>query len=159
MKLAELMHRKVRVIDEDATVRDAARKMSTFDIGALPVCKDGRIVGLVTDRDIIVRSLARGGAPDDDRVADAMTRKVAWCFDDASIDEALEKMSTRQIQRLIVVDRDKKLVGIVSVADLVQQQKAPEAASQVVEEIKARTKPTAIGTSEEQAGPQSQQHV
>jgi CBS domain-containing protein len=79
--------------------------MSAFNIGALPVCSGGRIVGIVSDRDIIVRSLARGGAPDEDRVADAMTRKVAWCFDDASIDEALEKMGTGQIQRLIVVNR------------------------------------------------------
>lgn len=158
MQLSDLMHRKVQVIDREASVRDAARKMSTFNIGALPVCSKGRIVGMITDRDIIVRSLARGGAPDADRVANAMTRNVAWCFEDASIDDALDKMSTGQIQRLIVVNRAKRLVGMVSLADLVQPM-APEAASQVVGEIKAPTKPSALGTSAEQEGPRSQQHV
>ncbi|OJY26066.1 MAG: hypothetical protein BGO98_36405 [Myxococcales bacterium 68-20] len=156
MQLSDLMHRKVRVIDPEATVRDAARKMSTFGIGALPVCSEGRIVGMITDRDIIVRSLARGGAPDADRVADAMTRDVAWCFEDVPIDEAVEKMSTGQIQRLIVVNRNKRLVGMISLADLAQ---AREAATKAVEEIKAPTKPSALGTSGEQEGPQSHQHA
>ena len=158
MQLSELMHKKVRVIDPEATVRDAARKMSTFGIGALPVCSEGRIVGMITDRDIIVRSLARGGAPDADRVADAMTRDVVWCFEDAPIEEAVEKMSAGQIQRLIVVNRNKRLVGMVSLADLAQP-RAREAASKAVEEIKAPTKPSALGTSAEQEAPRSHQHL
>lgn len=158
MQLSDLMHRKVQVIDRGASVRDAARKMSTSNIGALPVCSEGRIVGMITDRDIIVRSVARGGSPDVDRVADAMTRNVTWCFEDASVDDALDKMSTGQIQRVIVVNRNKRLVGMVSLADLVQPM-APEAASRVVGEIKAPTKPSALGTSAEQEGPRSQQHV
>lgn len=143
MKLSEVMHRDVQTIKEDTTVRDAARCMSSSDIGALPVCEDGHVAGVLTDRDIVVRSLARGDNPDSTKVGDIMTHDVEWCFDDADIDEASQKMKDRQIQRLLVLDHDKHLAGIVSIADLMRA--SGETGRSTVEQIKQPTKSTAAG--------------
>lgn len=145
MKLTDVMHEKVEVIAGDATIRDAARKMSELDVGSLPVCVNDRIVGFVTDRDIVVRSLAAGDSPDEARVSDVMTKGVKWCFDDESVEEATRKMSECQIQRLLVMNRDKRLVGIVSLADLVRDHEDSPAVTHAVEQIKAPTKSSAVG--------------
>jgi CBS domain-containing protein len=142
MKLSDVMHRDVQTISEDTTVRDAAKQMSSSDIGALPVCEDGHIAGMLTDRDIVVRSLARGDDPDSTKVGDIMTHEVEWCYDDAELEEASQKMRERQIQRLVVLDHDEHLAGIVSIADLAR---ARGEAGRTIEEIKAPTKPTAAG--------------
>ena len=152
MKLSDVMHRNVQVIGTDATVREAARKMSSLDVGALPVCDGERIAGLLTDRDLVVRTLARGDDPDETTVAHAMTTAVEWCFEDEDIADASRKMCECQIQRLIVLDRQKKLVGIVSLADLVRGHAGATEVSHVVEEIKSPTKPSAIGTSAQHVG-------
>src|SRR5215469_4762899 len=118
MKLSDVMQRNVEIIEADATVREAARKMDAASIGALPVRSDGRIVGMLTDRDVVIRCLARGEDPDRARVAEAMTRGLASCFEDESIEEVSRKMSECQIQRLVVLRRDGTLAGIVSIGDL-----------------------------------------
>ncbi|MBX3260366.1 MAG: CBS domain-containing protein [Labilithrix sp.] len=152
MKLSDVMHRNVEVIAGDTTVREAAKRMSNLDVGSLPVCLNQRLVGLLTDRDVVVRSIARGDDPDETRVSDVMTSKVEWCFEDESIEDASRKMSGRQIQRLVVLDREKKLVGIVSLADLVCGHGETPAVTQTIEAIKAPTKPSAVGVSAGQAG-------
>jgi CBS domain-containing protein len=146
------MHRNVEVIAGDATVREAAEQMSNLDVGSLPVCVNDRIVGLITDRDLVVRSLARGDDPNKMRVSDVMTSKVEWCFEDEPIDEASRKMSACQIQRLIVLNRDKRLVGIVSLADLVRGRGDAPAVTHIIEEIKSPTKSSAVGTSAQHVG-------
>jgi len=152
MKLSDVMHRNVEVISGDTTVREAAQKMCNLDVGSLPVCANDQIAGLVTDRDLVVRSLARGDDPGKARVVDVMTKDVEWCFEDDSIDDASRKMCERQIQRLIVLNRDKKLVGIVSLADLVRAKGNAPAVTHVVEEIKSPTKSSAAGTSAQHVG-------
>lgn len=152
MKLSDVMHRNVELIPADATVREAAERMGSLDIGSLPVHVDDRIAGLVTDRDIVVRSIARGDDPDKTRVSDVMTSKVEWCFDDESIDEASKKMSALQIQRLVVLNRDKRLVGIVSLADLVRGRGDAPAVAHAIEEIKSPTKSSAVGSSTQHVG-------
>ncbi len=147
MNLSDVMHRNVELIPADATVREAAERMSSLDIGSLPVRADDRIAGLVTDRDIVVRSVARGHDPNKTRVSDVMTSKVQWCFEDESVEEASRKMCELQIQRLVVLNRDKRLVGIVSIADLVRGDK--QGGAQAIGEIKSPTKSSAVGTSAE----------
>jgi transaldolase len=151
MKLSEVMTRNVHVISGDTTVREAARKMCEANVGVLPVCENDRITGVVTDRDLVVRSVARGDDPDKTRATDTMTREVEWAFEDETIEEASKKMSERQIQRLLVLNRDKRLVGIVSLADLARAHAAPTV-THTLEEIKAPTKPSAAGAQAQHVG-------
>lgn len=118
MKLQDIMTRDVEVIEPHATLQDAAEKMKLLDVGLLPVATAGRLVGVITDRDIAVRSTARGNDPFGDRVRDAMTDRVVSCFEDQDVAEAAETMKQHQVRRLPVVDRDGRLVGIVALADL-----------------------------------------
>lgn len=152
MKLSDVMHRDPQVIRGDTTLREAAQRMRDADIGALPVCEGDRIEGVLTDRDVVVRSIAQGDDPEKARAADVMTREIAWCFDDDSIDEASRKMSERQVQRLLVLNHDKKLVGIVSIGDLARQRGNAPAVTHTIEEIKKPTKPSAAGADASQTG-------
>jgi CBS domain-containing protein len=152
MKLSEITQRKVEFIREETTVREAARRMMECDVGALPICTGDRIAGMVTDRDLVVRAIAKGGDPDKMRVAEVMTADPACCYEDDSIREATRVMSDRQVQRLLVLDHDKNLVGIVSIGDLARaRQNAPET-SRALEEIKAPTKAAAAGAPPQQTG-------
>ena len=90
--------------------------MSQTDVGVLPVSDGDRLVGMVTDRDIAIRAVAVGKGPDS-TVGDVMTADVNYCFDDDDIEDVCENMADQQVRRLPVVDRDKRLVGIVSLAD------------------------------------------
>jgi CBS domain-containing protein len=119
--IEEVMTRDVEVINPNDTVRVAAEKMATLNVGPIPVCDGQRIMGMITDRDIVVRVIAQGLDPNVTRVADAMTPNVEYCFMDDDIDTALELMSSKQIRRLLVLDRTKKLVGIVALGDLSQE--------------------------------------
>jgi len=111
------MTRGVECIRPDATLQEAAAKMKSLDIGPLPVCDNDRLVGMVTDRDITVRATAEGEAPNDVRVRDVMTPEVIYCFEDALVADAA-LMQQEQVRRLLVLNRDKRLVGIASLGDL-----------------------------------------
>jgi CBS domain-containing protein len=152
MNVSELMQRKVEVIKGDTTEREAARRMSQTGVGVLPVTDNDRIIGMLTDRDIVIRSIARGDDPDKTRAADAMTREVAWCFETDSIEDASKKMSERQVQRLIVLNAQKRLVGILSLGDLARGRGDDSTISQALGEIKGPTKPSAAGASAQQGG-------
>jgi CBS domain-containing protein len=117
-KVRDVMTANVELIASDATVQEAALKMAEADIGALPVDENDRLVGMVTDRDIALRSAATGKNPARTKVREIMTRKVRYCFDDENADEAVESMSELQLRRLPVVNREKRLVGVVSLADI-----------------------------------------
>jgi CBS domain-containing protein len=152
MKLSEVMHTNVEVVSGDTTVRDAARRMKELDVGALPVRVGDVLAGMVTDRDLVVRSIARGDNPDEVRVAEVMTQEAACCYVDDSIEQASRIMSQHQIQRLLVLGRDQKLAGIVSLGDLARARGNSPTVTNTLEEIKAPTKPSAIGTSRHQIG-------
>jgi CBS domain-containing protein len=121
MRVFEVMTKNAECIRPDATVRDAAGRMRDLDVGSLPVCDNDRIVGVVTDRDIAVRSVAEGHDPRADHVRDIMTNGVTYCFEDQDIREAADLMREKQIRRLPVLSRAKRLVGIVSLGDLAVQ--------------------------------------
>jgi len=118
MLINEVMTRRAECTRPDATLQEAAERMKALDVGSLPVCDNDRLVGIVTDRDITVRSVSDGHDPRKDRVRDAMTPKVFYCFEDQDVTEAAQLMRQQQVRRLPVLNRDKRLAGIVSLGDL-----------------------------------------
>ena len=118
MLIRDVMTFNAEVIDAGATARDAAIKMRELEVGAMPVCSRGKLSGLITDRDIAIRLVADGADPINTRVSDIMTPDVTYCFDDQSVEEAATVMQAHQIRRLPILDRDKQLVGILSLGDL-----------------------------------------
>lgn len=116
--IREVMTREVEVIRPTDSVREAARKMRALDVGPIPVCDGERLKGMLTDRDIVVRAISEGLDPSRTTVADIMSPGISYCFDDDETEEVLERMETEQLRRFVVVNRDKKLVGMVTLGDL-----------------------------------------
>lgn len=118
------------------SVRKAAELMRDEDIGPVPIVDDqSRLVGIVTDRDLVLNVLARGLDAADTKVSDAMTRDPVSCREDEALEEALEKMSTYQIRRLPVIDSQERIVGIIAQADIATRIEDPEVAGEVVQEV------------------------
>jgi CBS domain-containing protein len=117
MKVSDIMTRDVRLLRPDQSIREAARIMAEIDAGALPVGENDRLVGMITDRDIVIRAVARGKLGDT-KVADVMSKEMLYCFDTDDIDDVARNMGSAQIRRLAVVNYHKRLVGIVSLGDL-----------------------------------------
>lgn len=117
MQVSEAMTRDVRVANIDESIEQAAQTMATLDAGALPVSDNNRLVGMITDRDIAIRAVARGKGPDT-KVRDVMTDDVKYCFVDQELDEVTRNMGDVQVRRLMVLDEDKQLVGILSLGDV-----------------------------------------
>lgn len=117
MRVSDCMTRGVEITDPQTTICDAAKMMADCDAGALPVGENDRLVGVITDRDIAIRAVAEGKGPDS-KVRDVMSAEVKYCFEDDDVDEVLRNMGELQVRRLPVLNRDKRLVGIVSLSDL-----------------------------------------
>ena len=119
MKLSSIMTGGIETIRPQATLAEAAKKMASQDIGSLPVCAERRqVVGIITDRDITVRAVARGMDPNQTRVEEVMTRDVLSCSSEAEVEHACELMQSRQVRRLLVTGQDDTPVGIVSLGDI-----------------------------------------
>ena len=115
-QLKDVMSRDVMVISPDMTIGDAARKMCDGDFGMMPVGENDRMVGAISDRDIVVRAVAEGKGPET-KVREVMSEGICWAVDDDTVEHAAKLMSERQVRRLPVVNRDKRLVGIVALGD------------------------------------------
>lgn len=139
MKLADIMTRDVTVVSPNDSAQRAAQIMDELNVGSLPVCDGRRILGMVTDRDLTVRIAAQGKSPDQARVEEAMSTNVRWCFEDEDVEAVIEKMGDTQIRRLPVVDRDKNLVGIVSLGDIAT--KSDEVAEEALEGVSRPSEP------------------
>ena len=109
--------------------------MKALDVGMLPVCEQDRLIGSITDRDIVIRALAEGLDPAVTRVREMMTPEVAYCFDDQSVTEAAELMEQKRVRRLPVLDRNQRLVGIVSLGDLAVRTHKDRMAGHVLERV------------------------
>jgi CBS domain-containing protein len=142
MKISDVMTWGAECTGPDATLQQAAERMKTLDVGVLPVCEDGLLVGMITDRDIAVRSTALGEDPTVDRVGEVMTPSVIYCYDDQDIAEAAELMAEKQIRRLPVLNREKQLIGIVSLGDLAVETGDDQLAGETLEGI---SEPLAAG--------------
>ena len=117
MKVRDVMTADVRLASPERTIRQAAQLMADEDIGALPVGENDRLIGMITDRDIAVRAVAQGlGA--DTKIRDVMSQEVLYCFDDEELEDAAQNMSGIKVRRLPVLNREKRLVGIISLGDL-----------------------------------------
>ena len=116
--IKDVMTRGVEALEPNATLKQAAEKMRQLNVGPMPVCIGDKLVGMVTDRDIVVRGIAMGHDPNTSKVSAVMTEDVEVIHPDASLKEAAALMSVSQIRRLPVVDDDQKLIGIVSLGDL-----------------------------------------
>lgn len=134
----DVMTRNPRVLPPDATVREAARLMRDEDAGIVPVCQDGRILGVVTDRDLAVRFLAEGGDPDRVPVSEIMTGDVQVAMPDDLLVDAVRVMGEEHVRRLPVVDRDDRIVGILSMTDVAREAEVDYALQDVLDRIASR---------------------
>jgi len=135
MQLKDIMTPGVEVISPQATLQEAAQKMEQFDIGPLPICDGERLVGMLTDRDITVRAVAKGWDPRTTSVREAMSPELVYGLEEQDIQDAARLMEQYQIRRLPVVNRDKRLVGIVSLGDLAIGGANQALAGEVLEQV------------------------
>jgi CBS domain-containing protein len=117
MRVNEAMSRDVRVANPEQRISEAARTMAEIDVGVLPVGENDRLVGMITDRDIAVRAVAAGKGPDT-LVREVMSVNVKYCFEDEDLVHVSKNMAEQQVRRLPVVNRDKRLVGILALSDI-----------------------------------------
>ena len=124
MKISSVMSKDVQLVKADDTIRSAAAVMKKIDAGLLPVTDNDKLVGMITDRDIAVRA----GRGPDTKVRDAMSPEVKYCFEDEDAAHVAESMAELQVRRLPVMNRNKRLVGILSLADLAVEGSLPKSA-------------------------------
>ena len=117
MIVKDCMTRDVRLVNPKQTLKDAATMMAETDTGALPVGDNDRLVGMITDRDIVVRAVCKGKGPDT-RIDEVMTHEIKYCYEDDDVKEVAQNLAQNQIRRLPVLNREKRLVGVVSLGDL-----------------------------------------
>ena len=139
MNVREIMTPKVVTVPPKASIFQIAKLMRDEDIGSVPVVENDRLIGIVTDRDIVIRALADAQPGKNVDARTVMSSRVLYCFDDQSVEEVLANMGDQQVRRLPVVDRDKRLVGVVSLGDLSEgapPAQAGECLSQISQEIR-----------------------
>lgn len=118
MKIREMMHKGAEYVAPNAKLQVIAKKMRDYDIGSIPVCQGGKLIGMVTDRDIAIRALANGKDASKLEAKDVMSEDVIFCNDDKQAEDAIRIMEDNMIRRLPVLDESKKLVGMVSLGDI-----------------------------------------
>ena len=133
-QLKDVMTRNVKVISPDSTIREAAKAMLDGDFGMMPVGENDRLIGAISDRDIAVRGVAEG-KDSNAKVREVMSQGITWAYEDDSVEDAAKIMSERQIRRLPVINRDKRLVGIVALGDFAVDSSELEPAAEALSEI------------------------
>ncbi|WP_027583943.1 CBS domain-containing protein [Bradyrhizobium sp. Ai1a-2] len=119
MKVCDAMTPDVQLCTPEDSLKDAAEAMGALGVGLLPVTENDRLVGMVSDRDIAVRGVGMGRGPES-RIRDVMTAEVKYCFEDQDLDEVTASMGAIQVRRLPVLNREKRLVGIIALGDIAQ---------------------------------------
>jgi CBS domain-containing protein len=133
-QLKDLMSRDVKVIGPEMTIGEAAKTMRDGDFGMMPVGENDRMIGTISDRDIAIRAIAEGKDAGT-KVRDVMSTGIAWAYEDDSVEQAAKIMSERQVRRLPVVNRDKRLVGIVALGDFAVESSEIQPAAEALSEI------------------------
>ena len=141
MELRDIMTRNVEVVNGNASLKEAATKMKKLDVGLIPVCDGDLLKGLLTDRDITIRATANGRDPSKTKVSEVMSTDIAYCLEDQAVDEAVILMEARQIRRLPILNQDKQLVGIVSLADIAVHVGDRDLTGETLEEISEPAEP------------------
>jgi CBS domain-containing protein len=124
MQVSDVMTRDVETIPPDASLQQAAQAMEAIGVGSLPVCDGRRLVGTLTDRDIVVRGVAAGRSPIEMLVRECMTKDISYAFEDEDAEEVLARMKALQVRRLAVLDKEKNLIGIVALGDIATEPRA-----------------------------------
>jgi len=135
MKVKDVMTKSVEFVLPDSGVQEAAGKMQALNVGPMPVCEGTKVVGMLTDRDIVVRVVAEGRDARTTKVRDVMTRDVVCCKDDADVKDVARLMKEHQIRHVIVLDGQQKLAGIVSLGDLAVDTKDDKMSGDVLEKV------------------------
>ncbi|WP_263770360.1 CBS domain-containing protein [Propionivibrio soli] len=133
MQVSKAMSRDVRIASPDQSLCDVARIMADCDVGSVPVGEGDRLVGMITDRDIAVRAVALGKSPET-KVREVMTSDIKYCFEDEEISHVVQNIGDFQLHRLPVLNREKRLVGILALADIAATE-GPRAAGEAVSGI------------------------
>lgn len=141
MFVKEIMTKDVGGLIPEATLKEAAHKMESLGVGFLPICNGERLVGVITDRDIAVRAIAKGKNPDTSIVKDFMTPKVYWSFENENINKAAAVMKKKKIRRLVVLNKDKLLTGVVSLGDIAVYAGKGSAACKILKEVSRPAQP------------------
>jgi CBS domain-containing protein len=134
MLVHEVMTQQVELVGPNDSIQQAAKAMARIDAGILPVAEGDRMIGMITDRDIAVRAVAEGRDPARTLVREVMSPEVRYCFDDDDVADVADNMAEQQVRRLPVVNRDKRLVGIISLADIARERE-PRAAGEALQGI------------------------
>ncbi len=132
-KVADVMTRGVRTLTPDDSMLRAAQAMESLDVGGLPVCDGDRLVGMVTDRDLVLRGLAQGYPAESTRLDGLITRQVEYCQEQESLDDVLHRMGASGIRRLPVVDERHRLVGMLTLGDIAAKAEAGKAGHALAE--------------------------
>jgi CBS domain-containing protein len=132
MLVKEVMKDKAEVIHFDHSVEEAAKLMQKGNFGSLPIEKGEKMVGMITDRDIVIRVVAQGKDAKNTHVIDCMSEGISYCYQDEDIEAVAHKMASVQVRRLPVIDRNKKLVGIVSLSDIARIAKNEKLTQEIV---------------------------
>lgn len=140
-QVKDVMTKDVEIINPNDSLKDAAEKMRTLNVGPLPVCDGDRLKGIITDRDIVVRAVSQGMDPNKTQVSQAMTDEIEYVYENDDIGTVARKMKDEQIRRLLVVNQDKRLVGIVSLGDITSALNAEEA-GKTLESISQPSQPS-----------------
>ncbi len=135
MRVSEIMTTDFYMIDSTNSLTQAAEKMKSLNVGFLPVKEGTRLIGLITDRDIVIRGLAEGMDPGSTQVKDIISSEILYCYDDDSIEEAARLMEDNQVRRLVVVNHDQVPVGIVSLGDIAVRSGQEDLASEILERV------------------------
>lgn len=136
MRVKDIMTYGVQCVRPQDSIASVAQRMRDLDVGSLPVCGDNdKLVGMVTDRDITVRATAECCAPEQTVVSDVMTPDIVYCFEDQDVSDAADLMEGKQIRRLVVLNRDKRLVGIVSLGDLAVKNADEQLSGEALERV------------------------
>ncbi len=141
MQIKEIMTKNPEEIPVIESVMDAAEKMKQFNVGVMPIFKNDMVVGIVTDRDIVVRAIAEGRNPKDTPVMDIMSRNVITCPENTDVKDAAKVMEEHRVRRLIVTDPSGKAVGIVSLGDIATKAQMRDIGSEILEKVSEPSRP------------------
>ena len=135
MLAKELMSKKPEFLPPTATLKEAANQMRTHDYGFIPVGENDRLIGAVTDRDIAIRAVAEGWDPSKKTLRDVMSKSIYYCKEDDDLEKVAQQMEKLQVRRLVVLDKDKRMTGIISLGDIATKCRNSKLCSEIAEAV------------------------
>lgn len=135
MLAKEVMSKKPEFLSPTTTLKQAADQMRTHDYGFVPVGENDRLIGAVTDRDIAIRAIAAGKDPNKTTIRDVMTKGIQWCYETDPVEKVAQKMEKLQIRRLVVLNKDKRLTGIISLGDITTKTHDAKLCSEITDAV------------------------